>query len=69
MRWPVGNRFHFQPVPHEKTILPVSLCCCVRERQKFESFALTLPMGFNTWKTFASDIDEFMVKEIAGTVV
>jgi hypothetical protein len=45
------------------------LCCCVRERQKFESFALTLPMGFNTWKTFASDIDEFMVKEIAGTVV
>ncbi len=37
--------------------------------QKFEGLALTPPMGFNTWNTFASNIDEFMVKEIADTMV
>ncbi len=37
--------------------------------QKFEGLVPTPPMGFNTWNTFASNIDEFMVKEIADTMV
>lgn len=37
--------------------------------QKFEGLALTPPMGFNTWNTFASNIDEFMVKETAEAMI
>lgn len=47
-------------------------CCCLLTSavaQKFEGLALRPPMGFNTWNTFASNIDEFMVKEIADTMV
>jgi alpha-galactosidase len=37
--------------------------------QKFEGLALTPPMGWNTWNTFASNIDEFMVKETAEAMI
>jgi alpha-galactosidase len=37
--------------------------------QKFEGLALTPPMGFNTWNTFGSNIDEFMIKETAETMI
>ena len=37
--------------------------------QKFEGLALTPPMGFNTWNTFASNIDEFMIKETAEAMI
>lgn len=37
--------------------------------QKFEGLALTPPMGFNTWNTFASNIDEFLIKETAEAMI
>jgi len=48
------------------------LCLCLATSafaQKFEGLVPTPPMGFNTWNTFASKIDEYMVKEIADTMV
>ncbi len=37
--------------------------------QKFEGLALTPPMGFNTWNTFASNINEVLIMETAETMV
>ncbi|PTX91399.1 glycoside hydrolase family 27 protein [Opitutus sp. ER46] len=37
--------------------------------QKFENLALTPPMGWNTWNTFASDIHESLIKQTADTMV
>jgi len=37
--------------------------------QKFEGLALTPPMGWNTWNTFATNIDERLVKETAETMI
>ncbi len=37
--------------------------------QKFEGLALTPPMGWNTWNTFAANIDERLVKETAQTMI
>ncbi len=37
--------------------------------QKFEGLALTPPMGFNTWNTFASNINEVLIMETADTMV
>ena len=37
--------------------------------QKFEKLALTPPMGWNTWKTFAGDINETKIREIADVIV
>ncbi len=48
------------------------LCLCLVTSafaQKFEGLALTPPMGFNTWNTFASNIDEFMIKETAEAMI
>ena len=36
--------------------------------QKFEGLALTPPMGFNTWNTFASNLNEVVVMETADTM-
>lgn len=50
----------------------LTLCLCLVTTafaQKFEGLVPTPPMGFNTWNTFASNIDEYMVKEIADTMV
>ena len=48
------------------------LCLCLATSafaQKFEGLAKTPPMGFNTWNTFASNIDEFMIKETAEAMI
>jgi alpha-galactosidase len=37
--------------------------------QKFEGLALTPPMGWNSWNTFASNINEKMVLEMADVMV
>ena len=37
--------------------------------QKFEGLALTPPMGFNTWNTFATNINEVLIMETADTMV
>lgn len=37
--------------------------------QKFEGLARTPPMGWNTWNTFASNIDEFLIKETAEAMI
>jgi len=37
--------------------------------QKFEGLALTPPMGWNSWNTFASNINETVVKETADAMV
>lgn len=34
--------------------------------QKFEGLALTPPMGWNSWNTFGTDINEALVKDIAN---
>ena len=44
---------------HMKKILVLLLCVfsSVAFAQKFEGLALTPPMGWNTWNTFASNIN------------
>ena len=37
--------------------------------QKFEGLALTPPMGWNSWNTFASNINETLIKETADAMV
>ncbi len=37
--------------------------------QKFDGLALTPPMGWNSWNTFASNINETVVKETADAMV
>jgi alpha-galactosidase len=37
--------------------------------QKFENLALTPPMGWNSWNTFAFNINEKMIEEIADDMV
>lgn len=37
--------------------------------QKFEGLALTPPMGWNSWNTFGTDINEALVKDIANKFV
>jgi len=41
-------------------VLCVPVCVCA---QKFDGLALTPPMGWNTWNTFAANIKEDLVKE------
>ena len=36
---------------------------------KFEGLAMTPPMGWNSWNTFATNIDEKLVKETADIMV
>lgn len=37
--------------------------------QKFDSLALTPPMGWNSWNTFACDINEQLIRETADAMV
>ena len=37
--------------------------------QKFEELALTPPMGWNSWNTFACNVSEDMIKEMADAIV
>lgn len=53
-----------------KKLLVLCLCLVTSAlAQKFEGLVLTPPMGFNTWNTFASNIDEFMIKETAEAMI
>jgi len=53
-----------------KNILLFTMICTISlYAQKFEKLALTPPMGWNTWNTFASDINETKIREIADVMV
>ena len=48
--------------------LLLGLACCLvlnAGAQKFENLAQTPPMGWNSWNTFALDINEQVVKDMA----
>jgi alpha-galactosidase len=48
------------------------LCCSVHSKlfaQKFENLAPTPPMGWNSWNTFQTNINEQLVKDIADIMV
>jgi alpha-galactosidase len=55
-----------------KTILALSLfCLCAlpSRAQKFEGLAMTPPMGWNSWNTFAVKINETLVEGMADAMV
>ena len=53
-----------------KKILCLLLCLSVPAfAQKFEGLALTPPMGWNTWNTFAANLNEAVVMATADTMV
>jgi alpha-galactosidase len=37
--------------------------------QKFEGLALTPPMGWNSWNTFACNVDEALIREMADAMI
>ncbi len=37
--------------------------------QKFEGLALTPPMGWNSWNTFQTNINEQLVKDVADIII
>src|ERR1041384_1613314 len=39
------------------------------QAQKFEGLALTPPMGWNSWNTFQTNINEQLVKDVADIMV
>jgi alpha-galactosidase len=41
------------------------LCTTLLQAQKFEGMANTPPMGWNSWNTFKTDINEQLIKDIA----
>jgi alpha-galactosidase len=45
------------------------LAATVARADKFEGLALTPPMGWNTWNTFAGDCNEALVKQTADAMV
>lgn len=49
--------------------LLVLLLPVIGSAQKFDGLALTPPMGWNSWNTFATDIDEQLVREVADAFV
>lgn len=54
-----------------KKSLLLALCCLSATgfAQKFEGLALTPPMGWNSWNTFANKINEAVVRETADAMV
>src|ERR1017187_5374397 len=53
-----------------KILLFATLCLTATAfAQKFEGLALTPPMGWNSWNTFASNIDEQLVRGMADTMI
>ncbi|MEO7120284.1 MAG: glycoside hydrolase family 27 protein [Ginsengibacter sp.] len=55
----------------KKTILLISLICyyATSYAQKFESLAMTPPMGWNSWNTFQTKIDDSLVRGIADVMI
>lgn len=55
-----------------KPLLSLCLVLClgtVARAQKFEGLALTPPMGWNTWNTFAGNINETLIRETAQAMI
>ena len=53
-----------------RKLLTLFLVLVVSARaQKFDGLALTPPMGFNTWNTFQSNIDEMLLKDTAEIMI
>jgi alpha-galactosidase len=53
-----------------RKVLCLTLCLVTSAfAQKWEGLALTPPMGWNSWNTFASNITEKVVRETADTIV
>ncbi|MFC2137911.1 glycoside hydrolase family 27 protein [Bacteroidota bacterium] len=52
-----------------KLLITFIICICSVNAQKFENLALTPPMGWNSWNTFACDIHEDMLKEMVDIIV
>jgi alpha-galactosidase len=50
-------------------LLLAGLACGSASAQKFEGLARTPPMGWNSWNTFACDIDEALIRETADALV
>lgn len=53
-------------------ILTLAALACLSfaaHAQKYEELALTPPMGWNSWNTFACDIDEKLIRETADIMV
>ncbi|WP_281751675.1 glycoside hydrolase family 27 protein [Neptunitalea chrysea] len=54
----------------KKVLVLVFLCMSViMQAQKFDNLALTPPMGWNSWNTFETDINEELVKGVADKFV
>lgn len=54
----------------KKFVLPVLIALAVPAfAQKFEGLALTPPMGWNSWNTFAGNINESVVRETAEALI
>jgi alpha-galactosidase len=47
----------------------VFVCSASAVGQKFEGLALTPPMGWNSWNTFACNVDEALIRETADAIV
>lgn len=54
----------------QRSLLILILCLSVfASAQKFEGLAMTPPMGWNTWNTFACDIDESLIRETTDAMI
>ena len=53
-----------------KIILPlICLACASACGQKFDSLALTPPMGWNSWNKFGGDVNEELIRQTADAMV
>ncbi len=52
-----------------KFVITALIFTCTISAQKFENLALTPPMGWNSWNTFACEISEDLIKETVDIVV
>jgi alpha-galactosidase len=57
--------------PMKKLLLPLLACGCatLAFAQKFTGLAPTPPMGWNSWNTFAGNINEVVVRETAQAMI
>ena len=50
------------------SLLIASALCCEANAQKNPNLALTPPMGWNSWNTFACNINEQLIREVADAI-
>ena len=53
----------------KSTLIVITLMFGSLQAQKFEGLALTPPMGWNSWNTFACNVDVFLLREMADAMV